>query len=164
MLCKKLFQYNNFRIGDKIVIDEKSSVTTCTNSFSSAKSSVEKKISVHNKRKKHYKCWKCTMSFSELSKLVLHLKVHPEDKPFSCSICTLSFAQPHYLKRHMGCHDTKKAFSCSECKKSFTTSSGLIEHMIVHTREKPMRCQECDKSFFTKYHLNRQVYKSTLPI
>ncbi|CAO2627819.1 Putative zinc finger protein 826 [Lemmus lemmus] len=66
-----------------------------------------------------------------------------------------SFTQVSTLRRHHKIHTGKRPNRCQECGKSFTRHANLQAHHRIHTGEKPYRCQECCKSFTTCSSLRR---------
>ena len=73
--------------------------------------------------------------------------INPGDKSFTCPDCSKSFSQLSYLKSHMKVHTGEKPFSCSECSKSFSQLSTLKQHMVIHFGEKLYSCSACTKSY-----------------
>merc|ERR1712072_1643861 len=64
-------------------------------------SSIKPKPKVHG-------CNKCEKSFSKVSLLNRHMKLHQGIKPYQCNICGWRFLQSYNLKKHILTHGAKK--------------------------------------------------------
>jgi hypothetical protein len=82
-----------------------------------------------------------------------------EDRPFKCPQCPKSFTHITNLKRHAKLHNGNKPFACSHpnCDKRFARRSDLQTHMRIHTGERPYVCNHdgCGKRFTTCSNLRR---------
>lgn len=92
----------------------------------------------------------CPYTAKTSENLILHMKVHCEDRPFLCSHsgCNVCTKRKEDLSRHTKTvHSSLKMFSCSKCKHRTNCARSLASHMIVHnaTNEKIV-------SFVTKFH------------
>lgn len=56
-----------------------------------------------------HECLYCGKRFGLNEELIVHLRVHGENKMFKCSICDDEFIEHCYLKSHMRIHDMKTA-------------------------------------------------------
>lgn len=55
-----------------------------------------------------YQCNECERSFSRITSLIEHQKVHTGEKPFECQSCGKGFTRPSYLLQHQRRHTGKK--------------------------------------------------------
>ncbi|NXM19743.1 ZN132 protein, partial [Ploceus nigricollis] len=51
------------------------------------------------------------------------------------------------LLLHQRMHTEERPFRCTDCRKGFIRSSDLVKHWRVHTGERPYRCLKCGKCF-----------------
>ncbi|XP_042311492.1 zinc finger protein 436-like [Sceloporus undulatus] len=115
-------------------------------------------ISVHEltwirKERNKCLCLACGRSFSCISGLNLHKRIHEGEKCFKCGECGKTFCFRKCLISHQKVHTGEKQFKCSECGKSFTWLSHFVSHQRIHTGEKPFTCLECGKNFRWRSHL-----------
>ena len=59
-----------------------------------------------------YKCSVCDKSFTLLSILNLHQKIHTEENPYKCSVCSNDFPTSSSMKRHERTHTGEKRDKC----------------------------------------------------
>ena len=74
----------------------------------------------------------CTHSYSNQSRLSIHLRTHSGLKPFICPICKKSFNEKGNLKTHIGFHSEERPFKCNQCDKSYKTNGHLKDHIETH--------------------------------
>ncbi|XP_036156523.1 zinc finger protein 547-like isoform X1 [Myotis myotis] len=94
-----------------------------------------------------YECSECGKCFKQHSSLIRHQRVHSKEKTHECGECGKFFSQRAVLLKHQRVHTGEKPYECDECGKSFSQSSSLVQHQRVHTGEKPYECDECGKYF-----------------
>ncbi|XP_060091195.1 zinc finger protein 436-like [Heteronotia binoei] len=100
-----------------------------------------------HRQEKLFECSVCGKRFSRSGILQKHQRTHMGEKPFECSECGKRFSQSVSLQQHQRTHTGEKAFECSECGKKFSQSGILQRYQRTHTGEKPFECSECGKRF-----------------
>ncbi|XP_067408112.1 zinc finger protein 620-like [Emydura macquarii macquarii] len=76
---------------------------------------------------KPYECFGCWNIFSR--------RIHKE-KTHKCSECGKSFSYMSHLIAHHRVHTREKPYKCPECGKNFTRSSYVTKHRRIHTGER----------------------------
>ncbi|NXG52381.1 ZSCA2 protein, partial [Psilopogon haemacephalus] len=56
-----------------------------------------------------------------------------------------SFSCISNLRIHQRIHIGEHLFPCAECGKSFTRSTSYLRHQLIHSGEKPYSCADCGK-------------------
>ncbi|NXQ75052.1 ZN132 protein, partial [Quiscalus mexicanus] len=51
------------------------------------------------------------------------------------------------LLLHYRIHTEERPFRCPDCGKAFQRNCNLVKHRRIHTRERSYECPQCGKSF-----------------
>ena len=79
-----------------------------------------------------YRCKLCDKTFSRLSGLRTHIRMHNGLRPFKCMECSLAFTTNRALKMHSRIHSGERPYKCPQCEKSFTRKDELQAHTYLH--------------------------------
>uniref|UniRef100_A0A1A8QFA7 Zinc finger protein 473 n=1 Tax=Nothobranchius rachovii TaxID=451742 RepID=A0A1A8QFA7_9TELE len=104
-----------------------------------------------------FPCDQCDKSFTLLSYLVIHQRIHKEEFPFVCNKCPEKFRSSNCLTVHQRKHTGEKPFLCWQCGKCYRAASELRLHMGTHSEERPWACTQCDMAYRTKQQLRNHV-------
>lgn len=98
---------------------------------------------------KSFLCHICSKRFGHKHHLLLHLKVHTNEKEFQCKIkaCGRTFRQKSHLTQHHKIHTGRKEFKCEFCTKLFLHRGDLKRHWKTHRTQLPFRCSFCTDRF-----------------
>ncbi|XP_072032373.1 uncharacterized protein [Amphiura filiformis] len=98
---------------------------------------------------KPYPCEQCQKSFTDLNKLIEHIKKDKTHrKPNNCPICDNVFTKSCSVPNHVICHYKIQPYSCTRCDKRFAIRSSLNAHMAWHDGK--YKCDECGQHCQTK--------------
>ena len=86
-------------------------------------------------------------SFTDISSLTQHQRIHMRVKPCKCSDGGKAFRWSTHLTQHQRIHTEEKLYKYNECGKAFSAHSMFTQHQRIHTGEKPYTCSECGKDF-----------------
>ena len=77
----------------------------------------------------------------------------------TCGKCGKTFTNLTYLKSHIKLHDDKRDHKCEDCDKAFISKTGLDRHVKgVHEGNRNYnKCKHCDKVFYWGTHLNQHI-------
>lgn len=123
----------------------------------SSKAELQKHVKCHDKRR-HYKpipCKYCDRAFHSQARLLIHDRVHTNERPFPCDLCTNTFKTKTHLRTHYLTHTKVKNFICSICFKAFALNGNLVLHLRTHTKEKPYVCPLCKAAYLDSKHLKK---------
>ncbi|XP_069511469.1 zinc finger protein 398-like isoform X2 [Ambystoma mexicanum] len=84
-----------------------------------------------------YSCRGCGKSFSAMSNLIRHERIHTGERPYQCAVCGKSFNQKEALLRHQRMHTGERPYHCTICGKRFNQKHHLIAHQKTHAKTDP---------------------------
>uniref|UniRef100_A0A4W5KHR5 C2H2-type domain-containing protein n=1 Tax=Hucho hucho TaxID=62062 RepID=A0A4W5KHR5_9TELE len=115
-------------------------------------------LRTHKRIHNPFYCSDCgRKTFTQLSYLVIHERVHSGEYLYQCSVCQAKFNSANSLTIHSRKHTGEKPFLCWQCGKSFKAAGELSVHMGTHSEERPFSCSQCDMSYRTKLQLNSHI-------
>lgn len=100
-------------------------------------------------------CNVCNKPFVSLAMLLMHERVHTNERPYKCNKCTFAFKTKTHLATHQLTHTQEKRFGCSVCMKFFALKGNLIVHLRTHTGERPYVCNICSQAFIDSKYLKK---------
>ncbi|XP_011560374.3 oocyte zinc finger protein XlCOF6 [Plutella xylostella] len=112
-----------------------------------------------SKSAKRYECSSCGKGCTSQAMLIMHERVHTNERPFSCHLCTLRFKTKTHLRTHQLTHTREKKFGCSVCMKFFALKGNLVVHLRTHTGERPYICSLCGDAFIDSKYLKKHKLK-----
>merc|ERR1711881_362341 len=102
-------------------------------------------------------CTICHKSFSVKENLLVHPRIHTQERPYPCTVCHRSFTCSKQVKVHMRTHTGEKPYSCDICGKSFGYNHVLKLHQVAHFGEKVYKCTICKTTFNNKKQLESHI-------
>ena len=85
--------------------------------------------------KKRYACKYCNREFTKNYNLMIHERVHAEEKSFLCDICGRAFRTQDRLRIHKYTHGKEKPFVCDVCGEGYRQPWALARHRTQHSTE-----------------------------
>lgn len=95
---------------------------------------------------KRYGCEYCGQKFTLSHNMIVHKRIHTQERPYTCLICNKSFSHSSYMKYHEKVHTGLCTHQCSTCGLSFKSKTKLNMHIKVHSTE-TTKCPICSKEF-----------------
>lgn len=179
--CGKL--YARYDLTKHILLRHKEKRFTCDlcGFRTSAKTDLQKHITVTHSDERRFSCAVCRMMFKDKKGLKLHSVTHNTEPPFRCSDCGRGFNKESLYTQHKGTHLGIFPFECSICGKKFLHNAAMKLHRLkhssvikfghsarspaisdlqkhtipVHSDERPFLCGVCGKLFKDKKGLNQ---------
>lgn len=163
-LCKKMFSLESAlerHIETSHIVDPTELLCSECGEVLSSKGEMQMHILSHDKRKsiKRFECTSCGKGCSSQAMLLMHERVHTNERPFSCQLCPLRFKTKTHLRTHQLTHTREKKFGCSVCMKFFALKGNLVVHLRTHTGERPYVCPLCDEAFIDSKYLKKHKVK-----
>ncbi|XP_011881525.1 PREDICTED: zinc finger protein 271-like [Vollenhovia emeryi] len=100
---------------------------------------------------KLYECDECGKKLASKSSLTYHKRsMHLRERPHMCHYCGDSFVSKEARLIHERIHTGERPYSCKVCNMRYRCSSNLSQHMKIHAGLKPHKCHFCNKGFTRK--------------
>jgi hypothetical protein len=115
------------------------------------------------KRKKNFRCAKCSHRFVSQPDLKKHHEEKHKESSQACEQCGKTFSTKGNLTKHVLVKHTSHRNRCEECGKTFAYEYDLEKHLSIHDGNKPFRCpvKSCGRSYTTRQAANahREVHR-----
>ncbi|XP_023948561.2 zinc finger protein 33B [Bicyclus anynana] len=111
------------------------------------------------KNLKRFDCMICGKGCASQAMLIMHERVHTNERPFPCQLCSLRFKTRTHLRTHQLTHTREKKFGCSVCMKFFALKGNLVVHLRTHTGERPYVCTICGEAYIDSKYLKKHKLK-----
>ncbi|CAH2089995.1 unnamed protein product [Euphydryas editha] len=110
-------------------------------------------------------CRVCGHQCPNPSTLLIHMRIHTNERPYTCLSCDKKYKDSGSLKRHTERNHLKdgreRKFICEICGKGFFSKNDIKIHMRVHTGDTPYACAECPARFTQINSLQRHQVRHT---
>ena len=80
------------------------------------------------------------IKLTQLQHLIVHKRIHTNEKPYQCEQCEYKSTDSSHLSRHKRIHTGEKPFQCNHCEYKCSDPSAFRIHKRTHTEEKPYEC------------------------
>lgn len=165
-LCKKMFSLETALQTHIENVHMKNELQLFCSECGEVKSS-EKELASHmtqhkaakTKSEKRFDCGICGKTCPSRAMMIMHERVHTDERPFECQLCTAKFKTKTHLRTHQLTHTREKKFGCSVCMKFFALKGNLVVHLRTHTGERPYVCNLCGDAFIDSKYLKKHKKK-----
>ncbi|KAJ8710045.1 hypothetical protein PYW07_009411 [Mythimna separata] len=165
-LCKKMFSVESAleqHIESTHIVDPTELLCSECGEVLPSKKDMQTHILTHKNMKvknaKRFECSICGKGCSSQAMLLMHERVHTNERPFPCQLCSLRFKTKTHLRTHQLTHTREKKFGCSVCMKFFALKGNLVVHLRTHTGERPYVCSICGEAFIDSKYLKKHKLK-----
>uniref|UniRef100_A0A2A4IYZ4 Protein krueppel n=1 Tax=Heliothis virescens TaxID=7102 RepID=A0A2A4IYZ4_HELVI len=165
-LCKKMFSVESAleqHIESTHIVDPTELLCSECGEVLPSKKDMQTHILTHKnlkvKNAKRFECNICGKGCSSQAMLLMHERVHTNERPFPCQLCSLRFKTKTHLRTHQLTHTREKKFGCSVCMKFFALKGNLVVHLRTHTGERPYVCSICGEAFIDSKYLKKHKLK-----
>lgn len=165
-LCKKMFSVESAleqHIESTHIVDPTELLCSECGEVLPSKKEMQGHILTHKNMKvknaKRFECSICGKGCSSQAMLLMHERVHTNERPFPCQLCSLRFKTKTHLRTHQLTHTREKKFGCSVCMKFFALKGNLVVHLRTHTGERPYVCSICGEAFIDSKYLKKHKLK-----
>lgn len=165
-LCKKMFSVESAleqHIESTHIVDPTELLCSECGEVLPSKKDMQAHILTHKnlkvKNAKRFECSICGKGCSSQAMLLMHERVHTNERPFPCQLCSLRFKTKTHLRTHQLTHTREKKFGCSVCMKFFALKGNLVVHLRTHTGERPYVCSICGEAFIDSKYLKKHKLK-----
>ncbi|GBP78802.1 Oocyte zinc finger protein XlCOF7.1 [Eumeta japonica] len=125
-LCKKMFSLEfafEQHVENSHMVDPMELLCSECGEVLPSKKEMQSHLSTHKHAKmrnlKRFDCSICGKGCASQAMLVMHERVHTNERPFPCQLCSLRFKTKTHLRTHQLTHTREKKFGCSVCMKFF---------------------------------------------
>ncbi|KAL0861665.1 hypothetical protein ABMA27_009153 [Loxostege sticticalis] len=165
-LCKKMFSLESAleqHVESTHMIDPSELICSECGEVLTSKKEKQTHMSTHkhakNRNMKRFECSVCGKGCSSQAMLIMHERVHTNERPYPCQLCSLRFKTKTHLRTHQLTHTREKKFGCSVCMKFFALKGNLVVHLRTHTGERPYICSICGEAFIDSKYLKKHKLK-----
>lgn len=165
-LCKKMFSLESAleqHVESTHMIDPSELLCSECGEVVPSKKDMQTHIMSHknhkNRNVKRFECSICSKACSSQAMLIMHERVHTNERPYPCGLCSLRFKTKTHLRTHQLTHTREKKFGCSVCMKFFALKGNLVVHLRTHTGERPYACSLCGEAFIDSKYLKKHKLK-----